>query len=52
MDRERAQLKKYIMSSIIEEEQVSFDDNNKNEYKLIYKTNNLNVSTFIPDQEN
>ncbi len=40
------------MSSIIEEEQVSFDDNNKNEYKFIYKTNNLSVSAFLPDQEN
>lgn len=52
IERERAQLKKYIMSSIIEEEQISFDENHKNNYKLIYKSNVLNVSAVLPDQEN
>lgn len=40
------------MNSIIEEKQISFEDNNKNNYKLIYKSNVLNVSTVLPDSEN
>lgn len=40
------------MNSIIEEEQISFDENNKNNYKLIYKSNVMNVSTVFPDPEN
>ncbi len=37
------------MNSIIEEEQISFEENNKNNYKLIYKSNVLNVSAVFPD---
>jgi hypothetical protein len=40
------------MNSIIEEDQISFEENNKNNYKLIYKSNVLNVSAVLPDQEN
>jgi hypothetical protein len=37
------------MNSIIEEEQISFEENNKNNYKLIYKSNVLNVSAVLTD---
>jgi len=40
------------MNSIIEEDQISFEENNKNNYKLIYKSNVLNVSAVFPDEEN